>query len=161
MAPEVVQGKSYSFSVDIWSVGVILYEVFYGKVPFGCGMGNVQSIYGEICNKKLVIACDPKIELFNNFVKDILNRNPVQRMANFRKWKNYDLFQGYHFEDLMNRKIDSPIKYKKTTINEKEVLANTTYQFYQFMKNNIYSSSNELEELCKKNNKADAYLSDF
>ena len=124
-------------------------------------MRNVQSIYGEICNKKLVIACDPKIELFNNFVKDILNRNPVQRMANFRKWKNYDLFQGYHFEDLMNRKIDSPIKYKKTTINEKEVLANTTYQFYQFMKNNIYSSSNELEELCKKNNKAYEYLIDF
>ena len=161
MAPEVVSGKSYSFSVDIWSVGIILYEVFYGKVPFGCGLRNVQSIYGEICNKKLVIACDPKIEQFNNFVKDILNRNPVQRMTNFRKWKNYELFHGFNLEELLNRKMISPIKYKKTTFNEKEIMNNTTYQFYQFMKNNIYSSSNELEELCKKNNNADSYLNDF
>ena len=38
MAPETVSGKNYSFPIDIWSVGVILYEIFYEQIPFGFGM---------------------------------------------------------------------------------------------------------------------------
>jgi cGMP-dependent protein kinase len=34
MAPEVVMGKGYSLSVDLWSVGICLYEFMCGGVPF-------------------------------------------------------------------------------------------------------------------------------
>jgi serine/threonine protein kinase len=52
MAPEIVEGKGYNFSVDVWSMGVCLFELLTGSVPFG----EVQttSIYIErlrpICN---------------------------------------------------------------------------------------------------------------
>ena len=35
MAPEVISGKGYNFLVDLWSVGVCLYEFMVGRVPYG------------------------------------------------------------------------------------------------------------------------------
>jgi serine/threonine protein kinase len=34
-APEMIKGEGYLFSVDIWAMGVMLYEMITGKVPFG------------------------------------------------------------------------------------------------------------------------------
>lgn len=35
MAPEIISGKGYSYSADLWSLGVVLYEFMAGYVPFG------------------------------------------------------------------------------------------------------------------------------
>lgn len=34
MAPQVVQKQKYSYKADIWSLGVILFELINGKTPF-------------------------------------------------------------------------------------------------------------------------------
>lgn len=34
MAPELVQERPYNHTVDLWSLGVILYELFVGRPPF-------------------------------------------------------------------------------------------------------------------------------
>ena len=34
MAPEIITGKGYTFNVDLWSIGVLLYEFMCGRVPF-------------------------------------------------------------------------------------------------------------------------------
>lgn len=34
MAPEIFETNEYSFGVDIWSLGILLYEFFHGKSPF-------------------------------------------------------------------------------------------------------------------------------
>lgn len=40
MAPEILLTKSYDAKVDLWSVGVILYECLFGKAPYSSGSLN-------------------------------------------------------------------------------------------------------------------------
>lgn len=34
MSPERIQGKEHSFSTDIWSLGIIIYQIATGKYPY-------------------------------------------------------------------------------------------------------------------------------
>lgn len=34
MAPEMISGGSYGFEVDMWALGVLIYKLFYGSLPF-------------------------------------------------------------------------------------------------------------------------------
>jgi cGMP-dependent protein kinase len=48
IAPEVLQGKGYSLSSDIWSLGICAYEIFFGACPFGNKAYDILDIYKEI-----------------------------------------------------------------------------------------------------------------
>jgi len=45
MAPETLAGKGYSFPVDLWSLGVVIYEFMAGFVPFGEDAEDPLQIY--------------------------------------------------------------------------------------------------------------------
>jgi len=44
MAPEIIEGSSYTRSADVYSFGIILWEIFYGKRVFG-GMNAIQIMF--------------------------------------------------------------------------------------------------------------------
>lgn len=53
MAPEIITGKGYSFMVDLWSLGIVLYEFMCGGVPFAEEAEDPYEIYEEIIKKPL------------------------------------------------------------------------------------------------------------
>ncbi|CAB4062128.1 Protein kinase C,Protein kinase C-like 1,Serine/threonine-protein kinase N,Protein kinase C gamma type,Protein kinase C beta type,Protein kinase C, eye isozyme,Calcium-dependent protein kinase C,Putative protein kinase C delta type homolog,Protein kinase C epsilon type,Protein kinase C, brain isozyme,Protein kinase C delta type,Serine/threonine-protein kinase N1,Protein kinase C theta type,Serine/threonine-protein kinase N2,Protein kinase C-like 2,Protein kinase C alpha type,Calcium-independent protein kin len=50
MAPEIIKGLKYTYSVDWWSFGVLLYEMLIGQSPFnGC---DEDELFWSICNEQ-------------------------------------------------------------------------------------------------------------
>lgn len=48
MAPEILKGEQHDQSVDIWAIGILLYELFHNKEPFS---GNSpKAVLAKILN---------------------------------------------------------------------------------------------------------------
>lgn len=45
IAPEVIQGKCYGVNADYWALGVIVYEMMCGKMPFARGKTDPMDIF--------------------------------------------------------------------------------------------------------------------
>lgn len=45
MAPEVLKRESYDTKCDTWSLGIMIYQMVYGKLPFD-GRKNGGGIFG-------------------------------------------------------------------------------------------------------------------
>lgn len=53
MAPEVILQKGYGFNVDLYSLGVILYELVVGYLPYGEDVDDPIEVYQLVIEGKL------------------------------------------------------------------------------------------------------------
>ena len=51
MSPEILNGTAYSTKSDVWSIGIILYQMLYGKSPYKAS--NLEQLIIKV-NKKNV-----------------------------------------------------------------------------------------------------------
>lgn len=74
MFPQMFQEDCYSFSIDYFSLGVIVYEMTTGKFPFPY-QGSYERLIDLICNH------DPSFPVdFDEDLKDLIG-NKVSRHA--------------------------------------------------------------------------------
>ncbi|CAN6178871.1 unnamed protein product [Urochloa humidicola] len=78
MAPELVREQPYNHTADLWSLGVILYELFVGQPPF-----YTNSVYALIRHivKDPVKYPDNMSANFKSFLKGLLNKVPQNRLT--------------------------------------------------------------------------------
>ena len=60
MAPEILQGKYYDKKCDVWSLGVILFQLVYGKLPFPINEGYNKFVE-LVTQKELEFPSKPKM----------------------------------------------------------------------------------------------------
>ncbi len=49
LAPEIIQNRGHSFPVDWWSLGILTYEMLYGKPTFF--LNSVPMMYKRIIHE--------------------------------------------------------------------------------------------------------------
>jgi cGMP-dependent protein kinase len=157
MAPEIILGKNYNCSVDYWSLGIILYEMFYGYVPFGNDEKDAKNVYNEIIDKKVSFPSDVNCSNFNEFVSGLLQKNPKKRINSFNKVKSYKFFKDFDFDSLLNMSMKGYYTFEKK-FNEKD-LKYIDFPFTHIMKSNLFTSSGDLDEYLLKNQ--DEIFNDF
>lgn len=76
MAPEMINRGEYNYTVDIWSIGIIIYELIHGFSPF---KGNsAQKIFDNIRNYKIKFSSKISKEAKDQ-IKLILRWDPKDR----------------------------------------------------------------------------------
>ena len=130
IAPEILQGRGYSLSCDFWSVGICMYEIFYGKYPFGNYANEVIEIYKEILKNNFTFPIDnSKVETVNHFIKCLLNKKVNERICNVSSLKKKPFFEGFEFDKLNDFKLKAPYKPNKQNF-EKYLNENNPYENY-------------------------------
>eukprot|EP00826_Nyctotherus_ovalis_P014439 TRINITY_DN14028_c0_g1_i3.p1 TRINITY_DN14028_c0_g1~~TRINITY_DN14028_c0_g1_i3.p1 ORF type:complete len:751 (+),score=254.98 TRINITY_DN14028_c0_g1_i3:92-2344(+) len=78
LAPEMIEKKGHNQSLDIWNLGVLLFELLTGKPPFA---GSTQAqLYANILKLKIEFPKDfPR--LAKDLVQKLLRANPKDRIS--------------------------------------------------------------------------------
>ncbi|GAA6017945.1 hypothetical protein JCM11491_001229 [Sporobolomyces phaffii] len=86
LAPEVLLGEPYSYEVDAWSAGTMLYEMLVGVTPFFAD--DHSSMYKRVLSDDLEFEEDPAYPVFDDdtksFIRGLLQKNPLLRMTDSR-----------------------------------------------------------------------------
>jgi serine/threonine-protein kinase ULK/ATG1 len=78
MAPEVLKGEIYSNKADIWSLGVVLFEMIYGMCPF---QSNSIANLIEVLNSKELQFPGPISPFLKNVITRMLTKDPIRRIS--------------------------------------------------------------------------------
>ena len=159
MAPEIMMNMPYDDKSDLWSVGIMMYQLYYKEIPYD-GMTEM-----EILNK--IKENTPYKQPEDNNFRDLLNKifvmNPQNRI-NWNDYFNHPFFTGKElqtnyannyqiFNSYFNN--DNNINFKQSNSqNIKEGDFQVSFDIYGKSKSEELINENKYEiELCQKGSK--------
>lgn len=121
IAPEILRGEDYGFSVDWWALGVLLYEMLAGRSPFdiaGASENPDQNtedyLFQVILEKTIRIPRSLSVKAAS-VLKGFLNKNPADRLGCHRETGfsdiiNHLFFKSIEWELLEQKQVPPPYK---------------------------------------------------
>ena len=102
-SPEMILGRGYSKATDIWSLGVIIYEIIYKTLPFNMSLSDAPvDAYEKILSMKLEFD-DQHDACFKNFLNCLLVKSDNRLDAGYLI-KNFWL-TAEQVEDILKSEI--------------------------------------------------------
>jgi len=135
MAPEVLQGRGYGVEVDIWSLGVLLYEFVCGYLPFADDLDNPTEVCQAVLKATLQFPSRYRDMPGKTLMTGMLRRQPRKRQGaginGYEDLKNAEFFLSGHtgtslFEKILGRKLDPPVVPKGEQYADPEEVADIT-----------------------------------
>ncbi|XP_046969429.1 atypical protein kinase C isoform X4 [Vanessa atalanta] len=120
IAPEILRGEEYGFSVDWWALGVLTYEMLAGRSPFDIAhaadnpdQNTEDYLFQVILEKTIRIPRSLSVKAAS-VLKGFLNKNPVERLgcgeAGFLDIVNHPFFKSIEWEMLELKQVVPPFK---------------------------------------------------
>uniref|UniRef100_G1KHZ5 Protein kinase C delta n=1 Tax=Anolis carolinensis TaxID=28377 RepID=G1KHZ5_ANOCA len=115
IAPEIVQGLKYTFSVDWWSFGVLLYEMLIGQSPYhGDDEDELfESIRVDTPHYPRWITKESK-----DLLEKLFERDPTKRLGITGNIRDHNFFKAINWTALEKREMDPPFKPKVKSAND-------------------------------------------
>ena len=79
IAPEILEEEGHSYESDIWSLGVIIYTLMFGKPPFESD--TVDETYENIRNNRFFFPDIGISTSAKDLIKKILTTDPAKRLT--------------------------------------------------------------------------------
>jgi len=149
MAPEIINELPYGKPVDIWALGILLYEFYFGISPFTSSKQNeeqTQEIINNILMKKLNfpsrknIPYDMKDLIMNMLEMDVQKRYTIEQVAAhpwFRRWKiniknkinNMNSNINNNMNPFQDMNVTNITKITKIIKNKNDIMNKSIYKF--------------------------------
>ncbi|XP_077059263.1 protein kinase C, delta b [Siphateles boraxobius] len=115
IAPEILLGQKYSFSVDWWSFGVLLYEMLIGQSPFqGDDEDELfESIRMDVPHYPRWITKEAK-----DLLEKLFERDPTRRLGVVGNVRGHAFFKTINWPALEKREVSPPFKPKVKSPND-------------------------------------------
>ncbi|XP_030579348.1 cGMP-dependent protein kinase 2 [Archocentrus centrarchus] len=117
VAPEIILNKGHNFSVDFWSLGILVFELLTGSPPFS---GSDQMMTYTFILRGIEKMDFPKkiTKRPEDLIRKLCRRNPSERLGNLKNGitdiKKHRWFNGFNWEGLKARTLLSPLKRELT-----------------------------------------------
>lgn len=109
IAPEILLGQKYTFSVDWWSFGVLVYEMLIGQSPFqGDDEDELfESIRSDTPHYPRWISKESK-----SLLELLFERDPTRRLGVVGDIRSHPFFRTTNWTALERRQVEPPFKPK-------------------------------------------------
>ncbi|XP_068589048.1 protein kinase C zeta type isoform X2 [Cebidichthys violaceus] len=119
IAPEILRGEDYGFSVDWWALGVLMFEMMAGRSPFDIitdnpDMNTEEYLFQVILEKPIRIPRSLSVKAAS-VLKGFLNKDPKERLGcqvqtGFTDIKAHTFFRSIDWDQLEKKEMTPPFK---------------------------------------------------
>ncbi|OHT16605.1 AGC family protein kinase [Tritrichomonas foetus] len=103
LAPEIISRQPYSYQIDWWSLGVLMYEMLFERTPWVTQ--NRAKLFDMIQKDEPEFPEDANKEAVE-FLKFILVKDPRKRPG-FHEIRRHSFFRDFDFEKVLNMEYQS------------------------------------------------------
>ena len=119
-APEIIKNLNYTEKSDMWSIGITLFEIYFGVLPYG-QIVNTKIINDMIYDEKKFVYRKSEIPTLDILFRRLLQINPNNRM-DASEFYNYVTNENFLKSDVIsiNNKVEYYNLYKE--INSPQIV---------------------------------------
>ena len=130
MAPEIMKSQKYDYKSDLWSVGIIFYEMLVGCTPFKSK--NIYELIRKIENDEVKVPSKFKLSInCQNLLYSLLKKNPEERIS-WEEFFDHTLLRDVDFNERENNLMEiSNLDYFPSLHSNENKFINSSYQLYE------------------------------